>query len=97
MVMNRMTVLWVGFKSLWVRCVKKYCIGAQGKALFEKWGHKTGKMIMPSGISDPTMCTKHWVITQEGLTGLLRPLKFCGTLSLYFTVNFGLIDVKQTQ
>ena len=36
-------------------------------------------------------------ITQEGLTGQLRPLKVCPTLLLYFTVNFGLIDEKQTQ
>ena len=32
-------------------------------------------------------------ITKEGQTGPLRPLKFCPTLLLFYTVNFGLIDV----
>ena len=38
-------------------------------------------------------------LTQVGQMSPLRPLKFCPTLLLYYryTVNFGLIDVKQTQ
>ena len=33
-------------------------------------------------------------ITQEGLPGPLRPLNFCRTLQLHYTVIFSLIDVK---
>ena len=33
-------------------------------------------------------------ITQEELTGPLRPLNFCRTLQLHYTVSFSLIDVK---
>ena len=38
-----------------------------------------------------------WVLSQEELKGILRPLKVCWTLFLNFTVDFGLTDVKQTQ
>ena len=34
------------------------------------------------------------VLPEEGLMGPLRPLKFCPTLVLHYTINFRLIDVQ---
>ena len=34
------------------------------------------------------------LLTQEGLTGPLRPLNVCPDFQLYYTVCFSLIDVK---